>query len=32
MVQRNEFCEGGYGVATEDRYYFSIDDVRKVLI
>lgn len=31
-IEKNEFCKGGYGVATEDGYYFSIDEVRRVLI
>ena len=28
-IEENEFCEGGYGVATEEGYYFSINEVRK---
>ena len=29
-IEENEFCAGGYGVATEEGYYFSINEVRKV--
>lgn len=24
FVEENEFCRGGYGVATQDGYYFEI--------
>ena len=30
FVEENEYCDGGYGIATEDGYYFSINECLKI--
>lgn len=32
LIEENINCDGGYGVATIDGYYFSIDKCKKVEI
>ena len=30
FVEENEYCDGGYGIATEGGYYFSINECLKI--
>lgn len=30
FIEENEYCDGGYGIATECGYYFSINECLKV--